>query len=297
MTRAILIRGMEELAGIRCLTEVDDNYVTGQRHNPWLNVFLHVAPQVFEQNLKALCSASGIIFSTRRLRDLYWRFIKDRFGKLDLELHVCRNHVPDEDWPAPVPPGERLRVGFMGSISHIGDLHLCLPALTRAKEMGCEIVLIGIDPTSPAEYAKIPGVNPSLPRIRGLIAAWRRLEPTVIPWIRPEVYARPPLPLDIGVCPLALNSFSLGKSDVKAIEYTLSGAAVVASAHPVYRDFWRHGETCLLSSSPEDMARCVAELVRNRGLRRELVRAARQYVREERGSQTLRREWHDALGV
>jgi glycosyltransferase involved in cell wall biosynthesis len=87
----------------------------------------------------------------------------------------------------------------------------------------------------------------------------------------------------------------LGKSDVKAVEYAISGAAVVAQNNEVYNRTWVHGETALLVGSPQEMLQAVDLLVRDENLRLRLIENARQYVREERGLKQLQDEWGAAV--
>jgi len=124
---------------------------------------------------------------------------------------------------------------------------------------------------------------------------WAAVIEKHIPWVAPEEYHRAALPLDIGLCPLVSDDFSLAKSDVKAIEYTISGAAVVCTNSPVYNRFWRHGETCLMANSPREILEATLRLIRDHKLRFELVTAAQEKVASERGLDQLRAEWRAAL--
>src|SRR5439155_24101308 len=115
------------------------------------------------------------------------------------------------------------------------------------------------------------------------IDAWKKVGFNHIPWRKPEKYERLALPFDIGLCPLLTNGNTLGKSDVKALEYWISGAAPVAQNNAVYNRTIIHGETGLLAGSPSEMIDCVALLMKDEKLRQRLVENGRQYVREERG--------------
>lgn len=274
-SRSLLLRAMCERRGIKCLAETDDNYVLSdpRGRNPFLERTL--TPAVKHNHLAALCSGDGIIFSTGLLRDIYWKRIRETFGKLDLELHVCRNHIPKRDWPTPAEPASTPRVGFMGSLSHIYDVPLIFEAFRRAKALGCSLWMIGMPP--PRELQEL-GVN-------------------YVPWTDSRLYDRSQgLPFDIGLCPLRWNEFTAGKSDIKAIEYSISGAAVICSSVPVFNE-WVHGETCLKAGDQYDFARYVELLVKDEELRTSLVERAQEYVREERGERQIKVEWGYALGL
>ena len=60
-----------------------------------------------------------------------------------------------------------------------------------------------------------------------------------VPWLHPEDYPKGLVGIDIGCCPLDDHPFNRSKSPIKAWEYALSGAAVVASP-TVYGRVIRH---------------------------------------------------------
>lgn len=300
LARAILARSMRERDGIRTLAEVDDNYVSNPRWN------LALRSQGWDKtgmvaHMKALASMNGIVFSTAWLRDYYRRKMEGRFGKLPgLEWHVCRNNVPDWVWPERIERDGPVRVGWMGSPSHVWDVNLAWPAFRWAHENGAEIHFIGYNPaTDPMgggtlELTEEDAANKSAGSLFA-VQQWRKLDIRHIPWRKPETYERFALPLDIGLCPLVVNHHTLGKSDVKWIEYTISGAATVAQHCPVYNRSIIHGETGLLAADRREFIKYTDLLMRDENLRERLVRNAQQYVREYRGLKQLYEEWNAAI--
>jgi glycosyltransferase involved in cell wall biosynthesis len=281
--RAVHIAAMRHL-GVLTVAEVDDNYLS----NPRLNIFMRVnrlTEETQRLHLESLASADRAVFSTVWLRDHYMRSLKQA-GLPQPEPFVCRNNIDRADWPEPVPREGPLRVGWMGSPAHVWDVDLAWAALLHARNLGCETWLIGYNP------AEGEGTHPRSVHKR---AQWRKVRAKHIPWTDPGEYHRRPLPLDIGLCPLLRNKHTLGKSDVKFIEYTISGAATIAMNNEVYNRTIVHGETGLLVGSPEEMLRAVDRLVRDERLRETLVANARQYVEEERGLRQLREEWGAAI--
>lgn len=271
--------------GIRVLAEVDDNYLS----RPDLNIFMRMnkyGPENRRRHLEAMSVFDGVVFSTHWLRDTYHKAFRKEIKRVP-ELFVCRNNVDLDDWPAPVPCRGRVRVGYMGSAQHYRDAKLAYPALLWASENGCEVVIVGLDPGDTVGVTNKIALEEC--------AAWNRLNYTHIPWIDPKKYHRTALPFDIGVIPLEDNEHTRGKSCVKALEYTMSGAACVVSKHPVYKK-WTHGETALVAKTQGDFVVQVARLVHDENLRGRLVDAATQYVREERSMQKVgRAEWEAAL--
>lgn len=283
--RAVHMAAMQQ-QGIRALAEVDDNYLS----RPHLNLFMRVNRYDAEgrlDHLKAMACADAVVCSTQWLADRYRKAFKAELGHR-ATVFVCRNHLPASEWPARDEGDRRLRVGWMGSPQHVRDIRLAYQAFAEARTAGCETVLMGHDVRDET------GVTSG--RALESCRAWRSVITRHIPWQDPGVYHRTALPLDIGLAPLELNDHTLGKSDVKAIEFAASGAAPVLQSHPVYTKHWRHNETCLLAGSPGEFAHHVRELIRSPRLRERIAGAAQQYVREERGDQQLQEEWRAAIG-
>jgi Glycosyltransferase len=275
--------------GIRTVSEVDDNYLCDPRQNIFLRANGWDARRQVE-HMKAVASADAMIVTTNALRDIYYKRLRKQFGKrLVPPIHVCGNHVFLEDWPERIERDGPVRVGWMGSTSHVWDVDLAWPALLHARNEGCETILMGYNPADPQE------LTISSDRAYAKLKQWEKAVSRYIPWQQMDGTTRMQLPFDIGLCPLLHNHYTMGKSDIKALEYTISGAAVVASASPVYTENWIHGETALLASSPQEMLDYTDLLIRNPKLRERLVEAAQQYVREERDLLKHANEWMEAV--
>jgi glycosyltransferase involved in cell wall biosynthesis len=275
--------------GIRTVAEVDDNYLG----NPRLNLFMRAnrwGPKERVQHMKAVACMDALIVTTPLLRDIYWKALKKEFGRRLLpDFHVCGNHLYLEDWPERVERDGPLRVGWMGSPAHVWDVELMWAAMMHAHNQGCETIVAGYNPADP------DGFPIESRRALHVAKQWRKTGIRALPWQKLDGTERLALPFDIGLCPLLHNAFTMGKSDIKAVEYTIAGAAVIASATPVYTRDWVHGETAMLASSPQHMLELVDELIRKPSLRERLVKNAQQYVREERDLAKHASEWREAV--
>lgn len=306
LPHATLAKAMR-LDGIRTIAETDDNYFS----NPSQNLFLRQTQFAEKDRMahaKALASMDANIFSTELLRDFYYREYRQRFGKKGLpDMFVCRNHVDARVWPERTERDGPVRVGFMGSNSHVWDVNLIYGAIHMAKQEHCETHFIGYNPANPDPNMpdKLMAVNDETgeeeeiqfrsEKSKRFIEQWAAVVTRATRWIEPHEYHRASLPLDIGLAPLRSDSFTLGKSDVKAIEYTISGAAVVCTNTPVYNRFWKHEENCLMANSPAEFALQTRRLIRDPKLRYELVTAAQEKVLAERGVKQMREEWRAAI--
>lgn len=306
--RAILAQAMRD-QGILTVAETDDNYFSDkkfmlrQRQVGWNDEAMEVV-------CRAMCSMDRNVFSTAWLRDRYLKEYRKRLGKQHLpDLFVCRNHIPRHAWPERDHGDGRVRVGFMGSGSHVWDVNVGYAAFHAVKNYtDATTTMIGYNPAEPDKEPDeihiedddgniVETVQVRSDKSKRFREKWRGVVDTHIPWIDPGDYRRAPLPLDIGLAPLTgADDFTMGKSDAKALEYTVSGAACVLSSAGIYSQAgWKHEENCLMAGSWRDMAEQTLRLVNDPKLRFELVTAAQEMVWNDRNEDNLRTEWEDAL--
>ena len=90
--------------------------------------------------------------------------------------------------------------------------------------------------------------------------------------------------LDISVCPLADNQFNRCKSNIKWLESTMSGAAVVASdVYPCAQSI-EHGKTGYLAKRTKDWVKCLSDLIENEDKRKQMVKNAQKEVKDNYAS-------------
>jgi hypothetical protein len=219
-TRALLIAAMQE-QGIRCLVEVDDNYlvlpppVPGHRRTEWQRKItdrtLRGEDAHSAEAHQRICEfADGVVVSTPKLVEIY--------SRLNPNVWLCMNCVDPQDWP-PVRSGNgALRVGFAGSDSHLVDIREIVPALEwAATRPDVEVVFVGAKPSTFA--------GPY----------------THIPWTQDVADYRRNLQIDVGLCPVRPGPWADCKSDLKALEYAMAGALPLVSRTEPYRWWWEQG--------------------------------------------------------
>lgn len=259
-----------QTAGIRLVVEADDNYLLHPplRVSAWQERFDGTDRHSYQVFAKIASFADALTVSTPRLADTYRRF--------NPNIVVCRNAVDPADWPARQPdhqPRGLLRIGWAASDSHVYDAPLIREALEWAsRQPDVEVVIYGI--------------NPRLLR-------WRFPYRHVPFQNSPVSYFRS-LSLDVMLCPLQAGEWQDCKSDVKALEGAMAGAAVVTSRVEPYRPWWG-GEAPGIGVPDHGWRRVVKHLVRHRDEVRDMAREARRYVLDRR---TIRREianWEQAV--
>ena len=92
-----------------------------------------------------------------------------------------------------------------------------------------------------------------------------------------------------------VNDHTLGKSDIKIMEYALSGAPCIAHNCLVYNRTFVHGETALLAGSSAEYVMQLDALLKSPSLGERLVGNTREYIREERLIENNKEEWVSAV--
>lgn len=211
-TEGRMLEGMRAM-DIPCLVDVDDNYtVLADQKTDWvrdINPDDHSSLRAHKLIVKQ--QASGVICSTEPLADIY--------SRLHDNVHVCPNTVDLVDWLVdPIPDDcAYIKVGFAGSVSHVrDDLRLITKALRWASEQpNVEVVAIGHGrPDWEFPHRLVPWTD-SLEKYRWNLGL-----------------------LDIGLCPLVDTSWSVGKSDLKVLEYAMAGALPIISRAGPFYEWW-----------------------------------------------------------
>lgn len=271
VTRWLLMTEMHESLGYRVLVEVDDNYTVAPpvTLSGWLKTRDRSGRDLhsYEGHCRIVASrcTDGVVVSTPHLGRVY-----ERFGK---PVYVCPNSIDPDDWdyePKHQPDGV-LRIGWAGSASHLYDIADIRPALDWAsRQKDVEVVVMGqIDPGVP--HRNIPWTNS--------LAEYRRNVSQI----------------DVMLCPLRPSAWADCKSDVKALEGAMGGAAIVVSETEPYRPWWDSDAPCLVADSRKGFVKAVKHLIAHRDEARELATAARDWVLEHRTIDKSIHTWREAV--
>lgn len=114
-----------------------------------------------------------------------------------------------------------------------------------------------------------------------------------VPWMDIREYPMGLLDFDIGCCPLENRNFNRSKSAIKAYEYAMSGAAVVASP-TVYRQCIDDGRNGLLASTADEWEAALSSLVEHEERRRHLAAMLKADVLAKWSLKTNYRRWPEA---
>ncbi len=261
-----------QTSGVKCLMEVDDNYLIPAPHMPgrdsaWATTIMEAMKTGKRYSLQAhrmiLPSIDGMIVSTDELAARYEPLVP-------AGVIVCPNSVDPDDWPSIEGREHRMPVvGYAGSDSHLYDLAIVERALDWASRH--------------TTLAKI-GVSTKTWR-------WKHRE---IPWTDDLAQYRRNLQLiDIGLCPLKRGDWHDSKSDIKAMEYLMAGAVPIVQADsPCYRDWIGLVPS---ASTPKEWEKTVKEVVLMReGERYSVWKRAYEWLLEHKTISKHIAKWREA---
>jgi len=258
-----------EASGKRMLVEVDDNYLSygdelWMKRAAWSEHIRGENPHSAQGHRWIVEHSHGVIVTTRALAEEY--------GKLNDNVHVCRNSIDPSDWPKPEKRDDVFRIGWYASVSHDRDAVMVRSALSWAsRQPNVEIVNIGYDP------------------------AWGFARRQVS-WTDNFISQRKELcRLDLGVSPLVSSPLAKYRSDLKALEYAMGGAMPILQSSEPYWE-WEDRDLAPTCHTPEDWMRVIKWALKNRDAVRHCARQAREYVLAERTFKTEIEKWREAIG-
>jgi hypothetical protein len=118
-----------------------------------------------------------------------------------------------------------------------------------------------------------------------------------IPWSNDvAVYWKQMELLDVGLCPVIANPWSICRSDLKSLEYAMGGACPLVSDQPPY-DGWTDGEDCIKASTAKDFYHKVKYLVGNRDEAKALAAEAKSRVLGQRTVAHQIQKWEQAINA
>jgi hypothetical protein len=268
-TRGILM-GAQQEAGVRVLMEVDDNYLISSpdipnKHTEWqLKADVENDKSSVQAHRRLSECVDGVIVTTEELAKAY-REVNDH-------VYVCRNSVDLNDWPTPVKPNDGIfRIGYAASHSHFYDAGDIVRALSWAADQPKVEVLI-----------------------YGLARQWR-FPAYQVKWTSNLAAYRESLQLlDVGLCPLRPGTWANAKSDIKAMEYAMSGAMPIVSRTIPYLEWHDRVPT---ADDPKQFLKAVKWAVANQDGVKDMAKSALAHIVEFRTIQHEIHKWKEAISV
>ena len=161
--------------------------------------------------------ADGIITSTK--------FLEQRMLQYNDRVYRVKNSLDPQTFIYRLDTaGFKPTIGWVGIMMwRVDDLkHVSGPIKTTIEKYGLNFHHTGIMLDRPKWIAEALNIDPE--RVTGFTGS------------RPQYYGNVFMPIDIGIVPLNPNQFNEAKSNLKGLEYALSGIPFVASDTQEYRD-------------------------------------------------------------
>lgn len=204
-------------------------------------------------------------------------FLANEYRKLNKRVVVLKNCVDPDDWPEPLRnEGEKVRIGFVGSVALNGDFEGFIPTLQELnKREDVQLVLFSL-----------PAVKDNQPVVNGLykddVLFWNALNIEWHPFVDMVDYfdTLNELKLDIMVIPRKDNYFNRCKSNIKFLEASMLEIPVVAQGFSDGNSPYQTFDSGYMDVVVDDTKWMDAldPLIKNKQLRRERGARAREYV-------------------
>jgi glycosyltransferase involved in cell wall biosynthesis len=176
---------------------------------------------------------------------------------------------------------DKIRIGYQGGYSHYPDMWMIKDAIFEIIEKYNNVKFVFIGDYRHADMWQ------SLPTSKFEFHRWKEF--VTFPYVIPL------LNLDIGLCPLVDNVFNRQKSALKWFDYTMGGAATIASNIPPYSVAMEDKKNCLLiENSKEEWVKAMSELIENEQKRKDLNENAYQEIYQKWNADKNAVMWRDA---
>ena len=228
--------------GVRVVIDYDDDLLNLPEHN---QASKRVEPDAVIEVIRA---ADAITVTNDALAAVYRKHAK--------RVYVIPNYVDVGAWPLPPSRREWLIIGLVGSASHSEDWKIIAEPMRRIRQ------------EFPAVQFLVAGYMPEY---------LEDLASEFIPWSSIERYQLAVNLIDIGLCPLLDDAFNKRKSPIKAYEYALAGAAVVASPTQYRTTIQGRGR---IARTEEEWYSAIAEYITNEQKRRADGQALQSFVKK-----------------
>jgi hypothetical protein len=256
------------LRGRAMVYELDDDLLSPQ---PWLGFYGRIGGDL--DLIERLARTADLVTVTTPI-------LAARMRRYNAAVRVIRNAVVPEWYEAPGSGAEPrpLSMLYYGVRARLRDYAICREAVDQtARATGAHRIWLGAD-----EADVRSAVDEAIP-----------YEKDVRGFIRKLVSARPA----IGLAPIGEDAFSRSHSELHWLEYSLAGAATVASRsmgggpYDVIRD----GEDGLLARNKVEWREQLRRLAASAQLRDDLAGRARERVLAEYDARQRAAEWADAF--
>ena len=216
-----------------------------------------------------ITGASRIIEITAGLADMITcttPYLANNLSQYNKNVVVLPNYMDMKRWDLPKKhPNtnkDQIRIGWGGSITHLEDIKMILPALHRLYKEFPKLMLVFVgDPRISDMMEGLPNeVMMGVP-----FDGW----PTKLHSLR----------LDVSIAPLRDSEFNRNKSAIKFYEMSIAKYPFVGSP-TIYGEEVKSGEVGFIANTLDDWYTSIKFLIENREIAEKMTDAAYRYVKQ-----------------
>lgn len=216
-------------------------------------------------------------------------YLKEHLSKRTSKpIYVFPNCLNPKEWKERPKKNTQMRIGFSGSVSHVKDINMVLPAIIELqKRHDFMFVIYGFDQSGDVdnflarqkkhfgEAGKDHTFIKECEKFTELLKQTRHEWHDCVRW---EMHSKKlaSLDLDIGICPLMKDDFNKCKTPIKFYEYAITGTTSLCSDTPPFN------EESLAVVGDDSWYDSLEALIVYRDLRESTLKAQQKYVLENR---------------
>ena len=265
--RAIQIAEKLREQGKKIVMDTDDTYKDIDEHK-----FQYLLNRIESSMNKFAKQADLITCSTQ--------FLADEWKTINPNVVVLPNCVDPDAWPEPLRnEGEKVRIGIVGSTAYQSDLEEFKPILEAlSKRTDVQLVLFGLPPKNETtEKIVQPAHKKDYAFWESLNIEWQPLVPMA------EYFdTLNELKLDLMLIPRADRYFNRCKSNLKFLEASMLEIPVIAQGFKTddspYQQNPEDKQFMIVVTENTDWEEAIDTLVKNKDLRKEIGKKAKEYV-------------------
>ncbi len=241
--------------------DMDDDLLRLPEHHPDRLKLYYAKSQV--PILTAMIQAKALTVSTPYLANLLRVY--------NSNIYVLPNYLDDSLWrfnSFKPQTGQKIRILFIGGITHVPDLEMILPSIHRlAAKYPDQLELVFYGANLDVGFAE--NLPVSVTNINAETYVYSDFVNIALAQVA-----------DIAIAPLEDNDFNRCKSNIKYLEYSAMGLPGVYSNVVPYSSVIENGVNGFLASTTDDWLDAISKLIESPQLRQQIVNTAQEDVRK-----------------
>jgi len=279
------------------LIDMDDNVEMVPKTNP---AEKKITQGVVLDNFRTwITYCDGVVTTNGTLCGYY----EDKFGKKTwlVPNGLLLSQMPQQ--PRHDFNDGRVRLVWQGGQSHFDDLKMVAGAVRRVRETlgrGVKVSIMGFDGVMYRRRQRVRIDGAKKKKVEDVIKvmdAGIECDESFEPMVLDDYYAfLRKKSFDIGICPLIDNEFNRCKSNLKWLDYTWAGIAVVASDVGPYRQTMEpHRDAVLVPNTEDAWVEAIVQVARCKDLRQKLVANAWEHVKTYYDAAAIVPKWEKVV--